>query len=163
VSELHDLLESKALAAEIASAFRDDQQVLRQTRKLVEALNRYQVTLSTRWWGPSSARRRSAITKTGREHGMRLFAAAEQDEPMLVSGLVTALELAGVVTVTSDTGQKYRVEVGELVSDSSFALGTRVAVQTMKSQEVDSIGVSQGWAHYRFLRHLGHPRLDGID
>lgn len=161
VSELHDLLDQEALAATIASAFKDDQQVLRQTRKLVEALDKHGVNLSTRWWGSTSARRKSALTHRGQAHGLRLFTLAEEDQPAQVQGVVTGLELSGIVTVTGGAGNKYNVDVGsDRVATDEVRLGNRVHLLTTKSQEVDQVGVPKGWAHYTFLRNLNQPGFE---
>ncbi|MDL5487929.1 hypothetical protein [Microbacterium wangruii] len=163
VSELHDMLETEALPALITSAFKADQAVLRQTRKLVEALDKHGVSLSTRWWGSTAARRKSSLTRRGQAHGLRLFAAEEQDETAQVQGLVTGLELAGIVTVTGSAGNKYRVDVGpDLVSSDEFSLGNRVHLLTVRSQEVDAVGVTQGWPHYKYIRNLSEPGLNGM-
>lgn len=161
ISELHDLLEQEASAAFIASAFKEDHALLRQTRKLVEALDENAVNLSTRWWGSNASRRKSVLTRRGQAHGLRLFNAEEKDEVFQVQGMVTGLDISGIVTVTGSGSHKHKVDVGpDRMSDSEFTLGARVFMLTKRLQEVDSVGVSQGHARYKFIRHLAQPPLD---
>lgn len=160
VSELHDLLEHEKPANTIASAFKEDKKLLVQTRKLVEALEKYDVNLSTRWWGPSSERRRSVLTQRGRAHGLRVFASFERDDEVAVEGMVTGLDIDGIVTVTGAAKNKHKVDVGrDHVSDPEFALGRRVHLWTRRVQELDGVGVSQKRDRYTFLRHISHPTI----
>ncbi|WP_251440153.1 hypothetical protein [Microbacterium sp. USTB-Y] len=162
VLELHDFLERETDVHTIGSAFKEDQDVLRQARKLVEALEKHSVNLTTRWWGSTSVRRMSKITQRGRRHALRIFTAQEQDTPQQVQGMVTGLDISGIVTVAGASGnKKYKVDVGsERISDPEFTLGRRVFMLVRKIQDVDQVGVSQTHARFRFVRHLDQTPLD---
>jgi len=161
VSELHDLLEKEAPASTISSAFKDEQSLLRQTRKLVEALDKHAVNLSTRWWGSASDRHKSVLSQRGQAHGLRLFAATEMDEITTLNGLVTALDISGIVTVTGAANHKYPVDVGpDGMRDVAFTIGNRVSLHARKFQEVDAVGFKPSRARYTFIRHLDHPRFE---
>lgn len=160
VSELHDLLEQEAPAPAIASAFKNENKLLAQTRKLVEALEKYDVNLSTRWWGPTSTRRRSALTQRGRAHGLRVFTAMERDDEVSIHGMVTNADIDGTLIVTSTANHKHKVNVGyDRVSDPEFALGRQVHIWALRVQEVDGVGVSQKRDRYTFLHHINRPTI----
>ncbi|KAA9134827.1 hypothetical protein [Microbacterium caowuchunii] len=161
VSELHDFFETEENPAVIASAFGQQRRLLRQSRLLVEALEKYSVNLSTRWWGPTSKRAVSRISERGRQHALKIFRAEEQDELIQLRGMVTALDIDGIVTVTDALRRRHRVTVdATLLQDERFTLGLTVFLEAREIQEVDGVGQNQGWNRYEFVRHLDQPTLD---
>lgn len=163
VARLHRMLEEEEPPATISSAFKDDHSLLRQTRKLVDALEKYSVNLSTRWWGSSAAQAKSVLTRRGRGYARRLFTAHERAERVLLQGKVTGLDISGVVTVTGfgKKKPKYVLDVGpDLVIRPEFELGASVHLWASKKAEVDGAGVSHGRARYIFIRHADNAPLE---
>lgn len=155
VSQLHDLLEQQAPPSEIARRFGRDQSLLKQTKRLVLSLARFEVNLSTRWWSSDASRSTSRLTWAGQQHGLRVFETTIKDDDKRIQGMVTALDISGQVTITDAAGSKYPVDVGkDAIRSDRFALGAQVFVLARREQEVDHVGLSASRATYRFLRHL---------
>lgn len=165
VSQLHDLLERQAPAPEIAGIFGNDQALLKQARALVTSLSANGVNLSTRWWSSTSARSTSRLTTIGQQHALTVFKTTIAKEVIEIAGMVTALDIRGVVTVTGASEHRYPLKVGpEAVVSERFALGVQVRVLARQEHDVDKAGVRSRHNVYTFIQHVENSSLfDGDD
>jgi hypothetical protein len=160
VTHLHDLLEQGAPAAQIASLFKDEQPLLRQARQLITALTENSVELSTRWWASDSRRTNSRLTFAGQQHALEVFESAIHREFEHVQGMVTGLDIDGIVTVSGAVKARWKVNVGrDAIHSPRFSLGAHVHLLALKEAEVDKVGNRLSHPTFTFVRHIEHSEL----
>lgn len=153
VLSLHNMLEAGRPAAEIANATNKHKDLLRNARAVVEGLDRFGLDLSATWWSPSGQAVRSVLTEKGRTYAQGIFRKDDHEEEVPVSGLVTALDLDGLVTIRQ--GQlKYPVHV-EREDVRLFELGETVHLVLRRVEKVDRVGLKAKQHTYNLVRRLG--------
>ncbi|WP_348789293.1 hypothetical protein [Leifsonia sp. NPDC080035] len=155
VLDLHNLFERRAPATEIARRYGTEQGLLRQAKQLVHALESYKVELSTRWWSAESHRRSSRLSQVGQEYAQELFSTSLQFDADRLQGMITALDISGIVTITPASGRpKYKVIVeAEDLRSPRFGLGERVDIMVRRESAMDRVGSGPVRSTYRFVRH----------
>jgi hypothetical protein len=151
VLRLHNLFESQADADEVKAATQGNDGLLRGARDVVHALTRFDLEMSATWWAPSGSPVRSRLTRQGRTYAEGIFSQAEQSEPVQVWGLVSALDVDGLVTVRR-SGSRHVVKI-DPEEIGQFVLGEEVHMIVQRTAQVDRVGLS-GRPAFKFVRML---------
>ena len=159
VLRLHDLFEAGAPAAQIAQATANNDALLRGARGVVDVLRAFELDLSATWWSPSGDSVRSTLTRRGRDHAASIFRQAEQDDFERIWGLVTALDVDGIVTVRRQATKFHIVVERDAVRD--FELGERVHLLIKSTAHVDQVGLKRRRVEHELVQRLAlDPELE---
>lgn len=142
VTDLHAMLERQAPGAEIASAFKDEKELLTRVRALIEGLDAHNVDLSARWWDSSGEQQAAKLTAIGRAHGRLLFEREESAEEIRLSGMITGLDLDAGITMARSTKRRWHIEAAaEVIQSGTLAIGETAHLIVQRLHEVDRVGV----------------------
>lgn len=151
VLRLHNLFESRANADEIKAMTRGNDALLRGARDVVHALTKFDLEMSATWWAPSGSPVRSRLTSQGRTYAEGIFSQTERSERVQVWGLVSALDVDGIVTVRR-SGSRHVVKI-DPEEVGQFTLGEQVHMIVQQTAQVDRVGL-KGRPVYEFVRML---------
>lgn len=142
VTDLHAMLERQAPGAEIASAFKDEKELLTRARALIEGLDAHDVDLSARWWDSSGDQQVAKLTAIGRAHGRLLFESEESADEIRLSGMVTGLDLDAGITMARSSKRRWHIEAaGEVIQSGALAIGETAHLVVKRVHKVDRVGV----------------------
>lgn len=150
VLDLHRAIELQLAPAEIQSRFKQPG-LLKAARRFLDVLDKDGLDAATRWYGPGGSVSRSALTGVGRRYALDvLFAKDEEREPELISGMVQALDMEGIVTIKSGK-RKPKVKVpAARITDGSFQIGKYTQIRATKTFLHDKVGLTGGES-YEFV------------
>jgi hypothetical protein len=151
VLELHRAIESQRPAAEIQNRFAQPG-LLNAARRFFDVLDKENLDMAARWYGPTGALSVSSITFVGRRYAIdNLFAKDEKEENEVLSGMVNALSIDGVVTIRAGHRKPDFKVPAEMITDGSFVIGEFTQVLARKTYRADKVGL------------LGDPSYEFID
>lgn len=151
VLRLHNLFESQANPDEVRAVTQGNEGLLRGARDVVHALTRFDLEMTATWWAPSGSPVRSRLSREGRTYAEGIFNQTERSEPVQVWGLVSALDVDGLVTIRRPGGRHVvKIDAEEI---GQFMLGEEVHMIVERTAQVDHVGLSSRPA-FRFMRML---------
>jgi hypothetical protein len=120
--------------------------------RLVEALDRFDVTLGLRWLSRTGTVRSSRLTSQGRRYVRALHDLREEESNQIVRGRITELREAGIVKVktgTSRTAPAYDVRVQkDALIGMHLELGQQVAFRVQVIARYDRLGNEHSREYY---------------
>lgn len=126
---------------------------------LTEALDRFDLAMELRWFGPAGPVRKAAITSKGRAYAKRLRTTRTEDTEIPISGRITELRESGLVKVKMGLARNasaWEVKVGkdDLLA-MRLVLGQDVSFIVRQSRMLDSVGRTRSTQHH-FVRMQSH-------
>lgn len=152
VLNLHNMFEQQADADQIRAVTQNNDGFLRGARDVIRALTRFDLEMTATWWTTSGAPIRSRLTEQGRTYAEGIFSKREQTDPVRVWGIVSALDVVGVVTVRRPPNSQHHVKI-EPSHIAEFTLGEPVHMLVERTAQVDRVGLS-GRPVFEFIRML---------
>jgi len=150
VLDLHRAIESQRPAAEIQNRFAQPG-LLNAARRFLDVLDKEDLDMSARWYGPTGALSISSVTFAGRKYALdNLFAKEEKEEREVLSGMVIGLSIEGVVTLRSGHRKPDFKVPPEMITDGSFVIGKYTQVLALKTYRADKVGLL-GDPSYEFI------------
>jgi hypothetical protein len=162
VMHIHDQLEQGVVAAEIASGASLD--LLKATRRLVEAMDKFDLELELGWRSSTGRRRRSALTARGREHAGRVFDSVKSHEEIVRGGRIIEMGLSGHVKLKQGTKAAFEVYVPEEKRSllEELRLGQQVTFRLEHDFAADRVGIPRE-DRYTFIERAGDLSLSAED
>ncbi|MCP3805339.1 hypothetical protein NLX83_39345 [Allokutzneria sp. A3M-2-11 16] len=158
VLDVHDALENQLNPAAITQLSQPE--LINKLNKLISVLDNRDLTLELLWRSPTSPRRSSKLTRTGRSYARELLESRLEQHERTIAGYIYEQSLRGTVKLKANPSNKrsatYEVSVNpEILARLEFRLRNYVQMRVVEIRHRNRLGQLTE-ATYSFISLVAH-------